>query len=98
MGCLNSRCCYAWLCLKVAGKSLHGIGHGCIGTVLVQTSGNDRDACLILGILIIHCTKYNIGFISSQLLNIAGRFIGLNQADIAGYINDYMACAFDGSF
>ena len=65
--------------------------------MLVQTSGNDSDGSLILSVLIKHGAEDNVSFITGQFLNIAGSLIGLNQADIAGNIDDDMAGAFNGS-
>ena len=62
----------------------------------IQTSCDNGDGCLILSVLVIHSTKDDVCVISSQLLNIACSLVCLDQADIAGNIDDNMGSALDG--
>ena len=64
--------------------------------MLVKAGRDHRDAGLVLGILIVHRTKDNIRVIACQLLHKARGLIGLDQADVAGNIDNHMACALDG--
>ena len=63
----------------------------------VQSGGDHGDRSLVLGIFIIHGAENDIGIVTGQLLNVAGSLIGLDQADIAGNIDDHMGSAFNGS-
>ena len=93
----RSRClcsclgCRRRLGLKAAGKAGHSLGNGGTAAVLVKAGRNHSDAGLVLGILIIHRTKDNIRVIACQLLHKARCLIGLDQADVAGNIDNYMA-------
>ena len=62
----------------------------------IQSSRNNSDRCLILCILIVHRTEDDIGIVACKLLYIAGCVICLDQADIAGNIDDNVACTLDG--
>ncbi len=62
----------------------------------IQSSRDNSDRRLILCILIVHRTEDNIGIVACKLLYIAGCVIRLDQADIAGNIDDNVACTLDG--
>ena len=62
----------------------------------IQSSRNNSDRRLILCILIVHRTEDDIGIVACKLLYIAGCVICLDQADIAGNIDDNVACTLDG--
>ena len=62
----------------------------------LKPCGNYRNGSLIRHILIKFCTKYNIGIVPCQILDIACRIIGIHKGDIPGNIDNDMGSTGDG--
>ncbi len=62
----------------------------------VKTGGDHRDGHLILGRFIEHRAKDDVRILAGKLLDIAGRLIGFDQADITGDVDDHMGRTLDG--